>query len=369
MLSLEVGMAIKNYAIAALVTGSLLSLPALAAPDAPLSIAAREEAVQKLAIKLKDNYILPDVAERVASSIVKKNADGGYATAVTAQAFSAALSKDLRELSDDKHFRAQHDERFRERSDVTDVPDRAEMEEQRDRAARLGYGIEKVERLVGNVGYIELRGFGPTEFVGPAYTAAMALLSGTDALILDLRRNGGGRPASVAYLMSHFFPLGDQRHLNDIYDRPTNTTQQYWTNTSITQRYDKPVYVLTSARTFSGGEECAYDFQTQKRATLVGETTGGGANPVSPFGIGHGIVVAIPTARAINPITRTSWEHVGVKPDIAVPAAQAQQAAHAAILRHFLASNKDEGLRTSLQRALTMVEKGEAEPPVYTLRQ
>jgi len=362
-------MVLRKNAIVALVTGSLLSFSALAAPDAPLGSTARQEIVQQLAAKVKGNYVLPDVAERVAAAIVRKNADGGYATAVTAQAFGDALSKDLRELSKDKHFRALHDERFRERSGGDDVPDRAEMEEMRDRTVKLGYGIVKVERLAGNVGYLELRGFGPTEFVGPAYTAAMSLLSGTDALILDLRRNGGGRPGSVAYLMSHFFPLGDERHLNDIYDRPTNTTQQYWTNPSVTQRYEKPVYVLTSAGTFSGGEECAYNFQTQKRGTLVGETTGGGSNPVSPFSIGHGMVVAIPTARAINPITKTNWEHVGVKPDIAVPAAQAQQTAHVAILRQLIASNKDEGLRSSLQRALTMVEKGEAEPAVYTLRQ
>lgn len=362
-------MSFKHYAVAALAAGSLLAPPAVAGPDTPLSSAARQEIVQNLALKLKANYVLPDVAERVAASVVKKHADGGYATATTAQAFSAALSKDLRELSDDKHFRALHDERFRERSGDNELPDRAAMEARRDRTAKLGYGVEKVERLPGNVGYLELRGFGPTEFVGPAYTAAMTLLSGTDALILDLRRNGGGDPASVAYLMSHFFALGDERHLNDIYERSTNTTQQYWTLRSIAQRYDKPVYVLTSARTFSGGEECAYDFQTQKRATLVGETTGGGANPVSPFSMGHGIVVAIPVARAINPITKTSWEHVGVKPDIAVPAAKAQQTAHAAILRDLLASNKDEELRASLQRALAMVEKGETETPVYTLRQ
>jgi hypothetical protein len=366
---LEIDMAVRNYAIAALVTGSLLSLPALAAPDTPLTSAARQQAVQTLAVKLKANYVSPEVAERVATSIARKHADGGYAAATSAQAFAAVLSKDLRELSDDKHFRAIHDERFRERSDDGKLPDRAETEERRDRTAKLGYGIAKIERLPGNVGYLDLRGFGPTEFVGPAYTAAMTLLSGTDALILDLRRNGGGSPSSVAYLMSHFFPLGDERHLNDLYERSTNTTQQFWTVKTVTQRYDKPVYVLTSARTFSGGEECAYDFQTQKRATLVGETTGGGANPVSPFSIGHGIVVAIPVGRAINPITKTSWEHVGVKPDIAVPAAQAQQTAHAAILRKLLEDNKDEDLRASLQRALAMVEKGETEPAVYTLKQ
>jgi C-terminal processing protease CtpA/Prc len=126
--------------------------------------------------------------------------------------------------------------------------------------------------------------------------------------------------------------------------------------------------VLTSARTFSGGEECAYDFQTQKRATLVGETTGGGANPVGFFAVGHGIMVAIPTGRSTNPVTRTSWERVGVKPDIAVPAAQALQAAHVAILRNLVSSARDDKERTKLQRVLAMVEKGEIEKPVYTLR-
>ncbi len=140
--------------------------------------------------------------------------------------------------------------------------------------------IEKIERLPGNIGYIELRGFGGPEFVGAAYTAAMSLMAGTDALILDLRRNGGGSPASVAYLMSHFFPLGDERHLIDMYDRPTGATRQFWTVKTIAQRYDKPVYVLTSARTFSGGEDFSYGIQAQKRGTVVGETTGGGSNPV-----------------------------------------------------------------------------------------
>lgn len=354
--------------IACLLVGALLSSPAFAERDVPLSASDRAVILQTLVAKMNANYIEPAVAERAGKAIARKNAEGGYASAASAQAFSEALGKDLREFSGDLHFGARFDERFRERSTANDIPSRAEMEGMRDEVMRRGYDIEKVERLPGNVGYIDLRAFGPTEFVGAAYTAAMSLMAGTDALILDLRRNGGGSPASVAYLMSHFFPMGDMRHLNDLYFRPTNETLQFWTVPTVAPRYDKPVYVLTSARTFSGGEECAYDFQTQKRATLVGETTGGGANPVRPYGVGHGIVVAIPTGRAINPITKTSWEHVGVKPDIAVPAAQALQTAHTAILRSLVVSAKDDNERVKLQRLLAMVEKGEAEKPVYTLR-
>lgn len=354
--------------VVAVVLGTLLSFPAFAAEDTALNAAGRAAIVQTLVAKMNANYIEPAVAERVGSAIARKNSEGGYATAASAQAFSAALAQDLREFSGDLHFSAVLDERFREPSSTADLPSRAKMDEWRDQTARRGYDIEKIERLPGNVGYIELRGFGGPEFVGPAYTAAMSLMAGTDALILDLRRNGGGNPASVAYLMSHFFPLGDERHLIDMYNRPTGTTRQFWTVKTVAQRYDKPVYVLTSARTFSAGEDCAYDFQTQKRGTLVGETTGGGSNPVGWFGVGHGIVVSIPTSRTINFVTKTNWEHVGVKPDIAVSAAQALQTAHVAILRNLVSSAKDDNERTKLQRLLAMVEKGESEKPIYTLR-
>jgi C-terminal processing protease CtpA/Prc len=350
------------------VFGMVLSIPAFGAADTPLSASARAAILQTLVKEMNANYIEPAVAKRVGSAIAKKNAAGGYADATGAQAFSAALAKDLRELSGDLHFNAKFDQRLRERSSVADAASNNEAVDRRIQAIRSGYGIEKIERLAGNVGYIELRNFGPTDLVGPAYTGAISLMAGADALILDLRRNGGGSPASVAYLMSHFFPLGDKRHLNDMYDRPSNTTREFWTLETVGERYRKPVYVLTSGRTGSAAEECAYDFQTQKRATLVGETTAGAANPVSLFSVGHGITVWIPDGRAINPITKTSWEHVGVKPDIAVPAAQALQTAHAAILRNLVGSAKDDDERTKLQGLLAMVEKGETEKPVYTLR-
>ena len=354
--------------VAGLVLSMLLSIPAFAAKVTPLNGADRAAIVQTLVGKISANYIEPDVAERVCRAIASKHAMGGYASSASAQELSDALAKDLREFSGDKHFGARVIEGFREFSSTSELPSQAQMEERRDRTARRGYDIQKIERLPGNVGYIELRAFGAPEFVSQAYTSAMQLMTGTDAVILDLRRNGGGSPASVAYLMSHFFPLGDERHLIDMYNRPDNTTQQYWTVPTVAQRYDKPVYVLTSARTFSGGEDFAYGMQVQKRGTLIGETTGGGSNPVRWYSVGNDIAVAIPSSRTTNFITKTNWEHVGVKPDIAVPAAQALQTAHVAILRKLVLSAKDDDQRTELQRLLTMVEKGETEKPVYTLR-
>ncbi len=309
---------------------------------APVTPAQRREVVEALAKALRAQYVFPDVAEATGKALQDRVARGAYDGATTTKAFAEALSKDLRDLGKDGHFRVRFDPSFKPRDEEEDrIPTREEVAGMRQQAARRAFGIARVEQLPGNVGYLDVRGFGPTEFVGPAFSAALQILSGTEALILDLRQNGGGDPESVAYLVSHFFPEGDTRQLNAIYNRPRNTTRQYWTSPTVAPRYTAPVYVLTSARTFSGGEECAYDFQTQKRATLVGETTGGGANPGHAVALAHGFNAFIPTGRAINPVTGTNWEHVGVKPDVAVPAAEALTAAHVTILQGILAKEKE----------------------------
>ncbi|MBI3131744.1 MAG: S41 family peptidase [Acidobacteria bacterium] len=354
---------------------SLLLLPAIVATltgqDAPAPITApqRKAVVETLAKELKARYVFPEVAATVGQALTAKVAKGAYEGATTPQAFTEALSKDLRELGKDGHFRVRFDPGFKPGSDDEDKPPtKEEVAQTRLQAERRAFGIAKVEQLPGNIGYLDVRGFGPTEFVGPAFSAALSLLSGTEALILDLRLNGGGDPESVAYLVSHFFALGDSRHLNSIYNRPRDVTREFWTTPTVSPRYTNPVYVLTSARTFSGGEECAYDFQTQKRATLVGEVTGGGANPGGAVALGHGFVAFVPTGRAINPITKTNWEHVGVKPDVAVPAADALRTAHVAILKGILEKEKDAGYRKRLEGLLAKVEKGEVEAPVYSRR-
>jgi Peptidase family S41/N-terminal domain of Peptidase_S41 in eukaryotic IRBP len=338
---------------------------ALCAPaDPPISDVQKRDVVAALARDLRDRYVFPDVAERAASELTNKAVNGAYASATTSQTFAKALDNDLRALGNDAHFRVRYAPDFVPRPSDDRAPTAEELAHLHDETLREGYAIARVERLPGNVGYLDLRGFGPTEFVADAYTSAIALLQGTDAMIIDLRRNGGGEPESVAYLLSHFFAAGDRRHINDIYSRPHDETQQSWT-VPVKVHYLKPVYVLTSARTFSGGEECAYDFQTQKRATLVGETTGGGANPGDLVQLPHGIIAFIPTGRAINPITKTNWEHVGVKPDVAVPAAKAMQVAYAEILRAQIAGAKSTEAREDLQKVLTRVESGDTEAPNY----
>ena len=224
---------------------------------------------------------------------------------------------------------------------------------------RINGGFEKVERLQGNVGYVDFRFFGQHPIAFKAVDSAFAFLQNTDALIIDLRQNGGGSPEMVAYICSYLF--GDEPvHLNDLYFRPSNETRQYWTSPSVPgPRYlDKPVYVLTSSRTFSGAEECSYNLKNLKRATIVGETTGGGAHPGGSERLSDYFTAFIPSGRAINPITKTNWEGTGVEPDIKVAAAEALKTAHADAVGKLLAAAKTEDDKTWLTEVLERVKKG-----------
>ena len=157
----------------------------------------------------------------------------------------------------------------------------------------------------------------------PTAVAAMNFLAHADAIIIDLRENGGGDPKMIALVSTYLF--SKPTHLNDLWERKSNTTQQYWTLPYVPgDRLDgKPAYVLTSKRTFSGAEEFSYNLKNLKRATIVGETTGGGAHPVRGQRIDDHFIIGVPFARAINPISKTNWEGTGVEPDVKVPAAEA----------------------------------------------
>jgi hypothetical protein len=338
--------------------------------DAPLTSAQRHAVVDTLARELRARYVYPERAEPMARQLVDRARRGAYDGAATVGALGEMLDKDLREVGQDGHMRVRFMPQVQpEPPGEQPRATREEVAEARAEAARQGYGVTRVQRLPGNIGYLDLRGFGPTEFVAPAYDAAMLLLAGTDALVLDLRNNGGGSPSSVSYLLSHFFAEDDERHLNDIYDRPTNRTRSYFTMPIGAPRYLKPIAVLTSKNTFSGGEECAYDLQTQKRATLYGETTGGGAHPGGMVALGEGLAAFVPTGRPINPVTGKDWEKVGVAPEVALPAADALKAAYLALLEQ-----RDKALpagaegRDELTAALAKARAGTADLPPYTPR-
>lgn len=301
------------------------------------------EAVEKLADELERKYVFPEVGARIARVIREKGESDG----VDATAVADLLTRWMRDVSGDKHLRVERQVR---RADAGE-PDEGELRAGLERLARgQSYGVTRVERLAGNVGLVELTGFVEPYLAGEVLSAAMRIVAHCEALIIDLRQNGGGCPETVAMMISYLFDADkDPVHLNDNYHRPSDKTQQYWTLPYVPgTRYgsSKPVYVLTSEQTFSAAEELAYDLQALGRALVVGETTAGGAHPGESVRLDDELVAFIPTGRAINPVTGTNWEGTGVTPDISAEAVQAPDTAH----RHALRTLLDAG---ALDRELT----------------
>jgi C-terminal processing protease CtpA/Prc len=286
---------------------------------------------------LRTRYVFPDRGRAAADELAAREAAGAYA-GLDDEALSARLTADLDKLCHDRHLRV----RVRP-ADVKDAVTEEDWEAAyREQQRTVNYGIAKVERLPGNIGLIELGGITDPRIGGRAIAAAMELVSHTQALVLDLRRNRGGSPHGVAMWCSYFFP-DDGTHLNDIYDAVENMTRQFWTWPWVPgERYlDRPVWVLVSGDTFSGGEELAYNLKVQHRARLVGATTRGGAHPTTTLPLTATLEISIPAARSINPVTGTNWEGVGVEPDEAVDPATALDVAHLAAARHVATTSAD----------------------------
>jgi hypothetical protein len=290
------------------------------------------EIVTKALELLQANYVFPEIAERAATAVRARLEAGEYDN-LDEIALTDLLTEHLEEVCQDKHLRVRLGGPVPRPPD-SPAPDAAE--EMRKRGRLVNFQISRVERLDGNVGYVDLRGFPPPEAAGPTITAAMELVAGTYALIFDLRHNHGGSPDGVVFWCSYLF--AEKTHLNDIFFAETGETKQFWSLSYVTgTRYlDRPVYVLTSKHTFSGGEDFCYTLQAQGRAEIIGETTGGGAHPTRGFPVSPAVHIGIPDARSINPVTGTNWQGTGVVPDTPVPADQAYDVAYAKALRHVL---------------------------------
>ena len=279
------------------------------------------EIMESALAELEDTYIFPEKAAEAAEAIRVRLVGGEFDT-LDGPALCKSVTEVFQAVTKDKHLRLLWSDEAQQPQVDDDEEEALARAEARSRANN--HGIHRVERLDGNIGYLDLRSSEDPRFGARATAAAMELVANTEALIIDLRGHRGGSPAGVALWSSYFF-ADDSVHLNDIYHRKHNVTRQFWTLAHVeAPRYlDRPVYVLTSATTFSAGEELAYNLKVNKRATLIGESTRGGAHPCDWIQLTPHIAVTVPAARAINPVTGTNWEGVGVEPDIAVPAGEA----------------------------------------------
>lgn len=318
--------------------------PRISVPDDG-SLAAEQlsgrEIVTKALELLRANYVFPEQAGQAATAIEARLEAGEYDD-LDEITLTERLTRDLQEITGDRHLRVVLGGGPGPRRQRIGEPEEPKDHEARRLAMRRmgrldNFGIRQVERLDGNVGYLDVRRVAVPANAGPAIGAAMELVAGTYALIIDLRHNGGGAPEGVVFWCSY---LLDERptHLNDIFHADTGETRQFWALPYVpgTRYPDRPVFVLTSGRTFSGGEDFAYTLQALGRATVVGETTGGGAHPTRGFPISAAVHIGIPFARSVNPVTGTNWQGTGVVPDVPADAERAYDVAYARALEEVL---------------------------------
>lgn len=299
--------------------------------DIQLDGTLRQKTIDAISERLTDYYVYSDVAAKMVEAVRIHQKAGDYNSIVDGNEFAEALTRDLRAVSQDRHLSVSY-EPFTSPSaaGTPDGPHRPSPDDE----ARFRTMIEhdnctfsKVEILDHNIGYIKFGAFPPPDICGPTVVAAMSFVAHTDALIFDLTENHGGSPEMVDFMVSYLFR--EPTHINDLTNRHDNQTHQYWTIPWLPgpRFIDQPVYVLTSHHTFSGGEEFTFDLKTQKRATIVGETTGGGAHPMQGLSAGDHFSIGVPFGRPINPVTKGDWEGTGVEPDVKAAAADALKTA------------------------------------------
>ncbi|HMI64528.1 MAG TPA: S41 family peptidase [Cyclobacteriaceae bacterium] len=296
-------------------------LPAMNAKQTRLLIDSISNALHRY-------YIYPDEARIMGDYLKSQFKKGAYARITNPFELGDQLRKDLQKVHRDPHMGVRYDPRFaiEQAGDTLLLKDR--RNEETAFLKKRNFFFDQVQILEGNIGYLKFDGFtGRIADANPTLHSAMTFLRHTDAMIIDLRQNHGGDPEMVRQIESYFFKT--RTHMMDIVDRPARTTHTLWADPADVDSltFTGPVYILTSKGTFSGAEDFSYGMQSVKRATIVGDTTGGGAHPTDSYNIGQGFVANIPFARSLNPYTNTDWEGTGVRPDIAVPADQALEKA------------------------------------------
>ncbi|TCM50370.1 S41 family peptidase [Kribbella sp. VKM Ac-2568] len=292
--------------------------------------------IDQVAALIREHYVFPDVGQAVADRLIAAQVAGRYDEVTEPVRLAEQVTADLQVGNGDKHLRLIHhiDELFEEDEDP--VAEEAAWVRHVELTAA---GMARAERLAGNIGVLAIK---PTlydpKYAGAALAGAMTLLWGTDALLLDLRGCRGGSPEMVALVCSYLLD-GEPVHLNDLVTPSTGAVRQHWTVPVSGPRFGgtKPIWVLTSSTTFSGAEELTYNLQQLGRAVVVGERTRGGAHPREGFTVHPHLEASVPIQRALNPISGTNWEGVGISPEVEVDAESAFAEAYRRALEHVIA--------------------------------
>jgi hypothetical protein len=330
----------------------------------------KKEVIEKLSILINDFYIYPDVAKKTGEHLFKQYEAGYFDPCKDNETFATVLTEAVQSVNKDKHMKIMPNAPYIAPENTLEAKAAHRMG-QINHYRNYNHGFKELKMLEGNVAYLDLRMFDPLYRAREVADAYMKLLSLADAVIIDLTHNGGGDPSMVQYLCSYFFDK--KLHLNSLYYREGDRTEEYWTLEKVEGKklVDIPLFIMISEETFSGAEEFSYNMQQLKRATLIGQTSAGGANPGETRGINKDLSVFIPTGRAINPITNTNWEGVGVQPEIFTKKEETLEQAHklAQKAADLLRKNKLETyilLQQDLNQHLEHYKQGESEVNIST---
>jgi len=303
-----------------------------------MDAAEQKKVIEAIDSLLNRNYIYPEVARKMSEHLHQNFKKGSYDAHTNVASFASRLTTDLQSISKDKHLKVLFNPNAGQmkKAQSSGMPQGPNLE-----AMRMNnFGFKELKLLPGNIGYLDLRNFVDAQFGGETAVAAMNFLSNASALIIDLRFNGGGSPSMIQLITSYL--VGPEPvHLNTFYYRPSDQYSETWTFREVKgkRRPDMPVYILTSNKTFSAAEEFTYNLKNMNRATIIGETTGGGAHPGGVMPVAERFTMFVPSGKAINPITKTNWEGTGVQPHIEVTAAEALHVAQVKALEDLAAKS------------------------------
>jgi retinol-binding protein 3 len=308
----------------------------------PLAPKTTKTLVDSLAAQIHRFYILEAEAAKMSGYLKKRYKEGHYNDIGDPHLLAGLLTSDVLSVYQDEHFHVEYNPAMANEisGNIDDVPkmvaEKLEIERTRN------FGFKKAEVLSGNIGYLEISSFSRlNKFSKATANAALDLLSNSDALIIDLRYGIGGSPDMVNHILGRLFK--ERTHYSDIYIRSEKVSLPYWTTPdSIPGRLaDIPLFVLTSYKTFSAAEGLAYALQSMKRATVIGEVTRGGAHTVTYRPLSSGFITDLPFGRAIDPVSKKSWEGIGVIPDVKTTADKALEATEEIIFSKAIANSKD----------------------------
>jgi hypothetical protein len=301
------------------------SAPATADTSPVVDAPTRSRIIEGVIRRVRETYVFPALADSMGAYLRARVRRGAYDRSLRADAFARELTADLRSVSHDQHLHVTYEPKsIHAGPDVDSATRRRRVDAVKRELERGNYGVPEARILADGVGYLRLTSMQAPSIAGETLAAAMTFLAHSDALIIDVRDNGGGDADQVNLLLSYLFDgpvdFGEMR------SRDPGHVEQSWTAAYVAgRRYggSKPIFVLTSHTTFSAAEAVAYFLQAQRHAIVVGDTTRGGANPGDFYSVDTDYVMFVPDARAVSPVTGANWEGSGVIPNVAVPAATA----------------------------------------------